>query len=113
MTHDGYVVAEIEDFLEVVAGVDVEQWERERARPKRLLGQPQDDAAILAAGKEERRLRALRRDLAEDVNRFGFEPLQVVEAGGGCAVYDDAHASYNGETALPWEGEPIGYTHYT
>ena len=54
-----------------------------RSGPERLLGQPQHDAAIFAAREEQRRLLALRRDLAENVDRFGFEPLQVVETGGG------------------------------
>src|SRR3712207_7043280 len=37
-------------------------------------------AAILAAGEEQRRRRALRRHLAQDVDRLRLEPLEVVQA---------------------------------
>ena len=75
-------VAELEHLGKVVAGVDVQQREAEALRPERLLRQPQQDAAVLAAGEQQRRLGALRRDLAQDVDRLRLEPLEMIEAGG-------------------------------
>ena len=49
-----------------------------RARAKRLLGEAQQHERILAAGEQQRRVRALAGDLAQDVDRFGLEPVEVV-----------------------------------
>ena len=53
---------------------------RQARRPERLLRQAQHHAAVLAAGEQQRRLAALGRDFAQDVDRFGLEPVQVIEA---------------------------------
>jgi hypothetical protein len=57
--------------------VDVDEREREAGGPECLLGQPHQDDGILAAGKQQDRPFELRGNLAHDVNRFGFELLEM------------------------------------
>ena len=82
-------VAELDHFGEVVAGVDMQQRERQAAvetraaevvpRPalERLLGQAQHHARVLAARKQQRRPLERRRGLAQDEDRFFLEPVEV------------------------------------
>ena len=68
----------LHDLREVVAGVHVEDREREPAGAERLLGEPQQDDRVLAAAEHQDGALELRRDLAEDVHGFGLERAQVV-----------------------------------
>jgi hypothetical protein len=63
----------------VVAGVHVQEREGEAGRPERLLGEPEQADRVLAPGEQEHRVRALSGDLAEDVDRLRFEPVEVGE----------------------------------
>ncbi len=75
----GALVAEGDDFLVVVAGVDVHQREGELARAEGLLGDAQHADRVLAAGEEQHRVGALAGHFAHDVDGFGFEPVEVGE----------------------------------
>jgi hypothetical protein len=74
----GASIAKRDHFREVVAGVDVQQRKRKAARAKRLFREAQEHQRILAAGEEQGRMGALARDLAQDVDRFRFEPGEVM-----------------------------------
>ncbi len=75
-------VAKVDDFGKIVAGVDVQQREGERPRPERLVRQAQQDERILAAGEQQGGVAALAGDFAQDVDRLGLEPAEVVRVGG-------------------------------
>jgi hypothetical protein len=62
-----------------VAGVDVEQWHRDVGRAERLFREAQQADGVLAAGKQQGRPLELGGDFAHDVDRLGFEVLQMVE----------------------------------
>jgi hypothetical protein len=79
----GARVAERDHFGKVVLGVDVQQRERELVRTECLLRQAQHDDRVLAAGEEERGVARLCDHLAHDVDRLGFEPVQVCHPGRG------------------------------
>ena len=66
-------VAELDDLVEVVAGVDVHDGERQRRRPERLGRQVQHDHRVLAAGEQQHRPLERGGDLSEDVHGFRFE----------------------------------------
>src|SRR3954449_6415463 len=70
-------VAVLDDLGEVVARVHVHERERERRGAERLLGQAQKDDRVLAAAEEQDRPRQLGRHLAHDVDRLGFEDVQM------------------------------------
>ena len=70
-------VAEVDGLGEVVPGVDVHDGERDLRRPERLLGQPQHDDRVLAAGEQQHRPLELGGDLAEDVDGLGFEQVEL------------------------------------
>ena len=72
-------VAELDRLGEVVARVDVHEREREATRPERLLGEPEEDDRVLAAGEEQHRPLELGGDLAHDVDRLGLERVEVGE----------------------------------
>ena len=73
-------VAELDDLVEVVPGVDVHHRERDARREERPLGEVQHHDRVLAAGEQQHRALALGGDLADDRDRF------VLEAAGGNAV---------------------------
>ena len=75
-------VAELEHLGEVVAGVDVDDGERERPGPERLLGQAQQHDGVLAAGEQQRRALELAGDLAQHVDGVGLERRQLGAVGG-------------------------------
>jgi hypothetical protein len=70
-------VAEFDDLGKIVSGVHVQQREREARRAEGLDGQVQQHDRVLAAGKKQRRVRALAGHLAQDVDGLGLEPVQV------------------------------------
>ena len=72
-------VAELEHLGEVVAGVHVHHREGDAGRPERLLGQPQHDDRVLAAGEQQDRPLELGRHLPDDVDRLGLEAVQMGE----------------------------------
>jgi hypothetical protein len=72
------VVAKRDDFRKVVSGVDVQQRKRKRPGSECFLREAQQNERILAARKEQRGIAALARDLAQDVNRLGLEPPEMV-----------------------------------
>ena len=74
------LVAERKHLVEVVAGVDVDDRERNAGRPERLLGQAEHHAGVLASGEEQTWALELGRDLADDVDRLGLERQQVRQA---------------------------------
>jgi hypothetical protein len=69
-------VTELDDLVEVVAGVDVHHRERDARRPERPVGQVEHHDGVLAAREEQHGTLALGSDLPED--RDGF----VLELGG-------------------------------
>ena len=69
----------VDDLREVVAGVDVHHREREVARPERLAREVQQHDRVLAAGEQQHRLRELGRHLADDVDRLGFELVEMIQ----------------------------------
>ena len=71
------LVAIHERLGKVVAGVDVDERERKPRRPKRLLGEPQQDDRVLAAGEQQARALTLGRELAQDVDGLVLERPQV------------------------------------
>ena len=68
-----------EHLGEVVAGVDLQDRERDLGRVEGLLGQPEHDDGVLAAGEHQNRLLELRRDLAEDVDRLRFQLVELTQ----------------------------------
>jgi hypothetical protein len=68
------LVAEGDDFREVVAGVDVHQREGEFAGTEGLFGDAQQDDRVLAAREQQGRVAAFGRDFAHDVDGFRFQP---------------------------------------
>ena len=62
-----------------MAGVDVQQRERQRRGRERLERQVQHDDGVLAAGEQHHRPLELAGHLAEDVDRLGLEVVEVVE----------------------------------
>ena len=63
-----------------MARVDVHEREGEATGAERLLGEPQEDDRVLAAGEEEHRPFELGGDLAHDVDRLGLERVEMGEA---------------------------------
>ena len=71
------LVAELDDLVEVLAGVDVHHRERHRRRPECLHRQVQHHHGVLAAGEQQAGPLDGRGDLAEDVHRLGFQPVEI------------------------------------
>jgi len=72
-------VTEFIQFREMMAGVHVQQRHRDVGRAERLFRQAQKADGILATGKQQGRPVELRRDFTHDVNRLGFEILQMIQ----------------------------------
>ena len=68
-------IAKLQRLREVVAGVDVDDREREAAGSEGLLGEAKQDDGILAAAEQQGRPLEDRRGLAEDVDRLRLESL--------------------------------------
>jgi hypothetical protein len=77
-----HAVAEGDHVAELPGGVDMKQRERQPARMKGLARQMQHHRRVLADGIEHDRLGAFGRDLADDVDRFGLELVEMGEGGG-------------------------------
>ncbi|BBZ32849.1 hypothetical protein MCNF_14540 [Mycolicibacterium confluentis] len=72
-------VTELDDLVEVVAGVDVQHRKRQGRRPKGLLGQAKQDNRVLAGREQQHGLGELGGNLADDVHGFGFQQPQLVD----------------------------------
>jgi hypothetical protein len=70
-------VAILERLGKVVAGIDVHEWKWKPRRPKRELGEPEQDDRVLATREEQAHALTLRDELAKDVNRLVFEGSKV------------------------------------
>jgi hypothetical protein len=60
-----------------VSRIDVQQREWKTRRAESLLGEPEKNDRVLAAGKQQTGPFALGGQLAKDVNRLVFERLEV------------------------------------
>ncbi len=72
-------VAEFNQLRKFVAGFDVKKRHRNVRRAERLLREAQQADGILAAGEEQGGALEFSGDLTHDVNRLGFQILQMVE----------------------------------
>ena len=75
----GDAVAELDHFLELPRGVDVQERERDLGRIKCLAGQVHHHARVFADAVEHDRIVELGRDFANDVDALRFELTQVGE----------------------------------
>ncbi len=64
-----------------MARIDMQQREGKRPRPERLFREAQEHQRILAAGEEQGGIAALAGDFAQDVDRLGFEPAEMMDIG--------------------------------
>ena len=62
-----------------MARLDVEKRHRDVGRAEGLFRQAQQADGILAAGKEQRRALEFPGDFTHDVNRLGFQILQMIQ----------------------------------
>jgi len=69
-----------------VARVDVHDRKGELLGPERLLGDAQQNDRVLAAREQHHRSLELRRDLAHDEDRLGFENGKVAQSAVGRAL---------------------------
>ena len=76
---DQFVAGRDRFLVEVVAGVDVHDRERQPTGPKRLQRQMQHHDRVLAAGEQQDRTLELGGDLASDVDRLGLQRAQMAE----------------------------------
>ena len=76
------VVAEPDDFGVVVAGIDMQEFERQLQRTAFDLegfdGKRQQYDGVFTAGKQQGRILSIGNHFADDVDRLGFEPVEVV-----------------------------------
>ena len=70
-------------LVEVEAGVDLEERERQLGREERLLRETEHDDRVLAAREQQDGSLELGRHLADDVDGLGLERHQVAELVGG------------------------------
>ena len=87
--HTGFgdeLVADLDDLVEVVAGVDVHHRERQPARPERLERQMQHHDGVLAAGEQQHRPLELRGHLPNDVDGLGLQRAQMAQLVAACLV---------------------------
>ena len=75
----GAAITEFIQFGEMMAGIHVEQRHWDVGRAERFFRQAQQGNGILAAGEEQGGPIELRRDFTHDVNRLGFQVLQMVQ----------------------------------
>lgn len=70
-------ITELNHLLEFPFRVDVHQWEWHFTRIKRFFSQAYHHRRILSDTVKHHRILKFRRHLADDMNRLGFEFLQV------------------------------------
>jgi hypothetical protein len=76
-----HALAHLVHRAELPRGVHVQQRERRPRRKERLAREMQHDRAVLADRVQHHRPLGLGDRLAQDVDAFGFEALQVVQGG--------------------------------
>ena len=74
-------IAKRDHFRKIVPCVDVQQWEWKRPGAESLFREAQEHQRILAAGEEEGGVAALAGDFAQDMDRLGFEPAEMMDIG--------------------------------
>ena len=82
-----HLVAEGDHVAELPGRVDMEQREGQLAREEGLQREMQHHARILADRIEHHRIGELGRDLADDGDRLGFEPLEMGREGAGHGLF--------------------------
>ena len=74
-------IAKGNHFGIIMAGVDMQQHKRQLERPagnlKSFDGQREQHHRIFAAGKQKRRLFGFGNHFADDVDGFGFQPVEM------------------------------------
>jgi hypothetical protein len=75
----GPPVAEFDQLGKFVAGLDVQERHGNVRRAERLFREAQQADGILAAGKEQGGTLKFGGDFTHDVNRLGFQILQMIE----------------------------------
>ena len=83
-------VAELDHFMELVGGVDMQQGERKAARVKRLLRQAQHHGRILADGIQHHRPGKLGHHLAKNMDALRLQRPQMWDTPGPHEVLDDS-----------------------
>lgn len=76
----GRTFAQLVHRAELPCRIDMQQRKGRACREERLLGKVEHHGRILADRIEHHRLFGLGNDFAQDVDAFGFEPLQVGKA---------------------------------
>jgi hypothetical protein len=76
--HDPVPVGD--DLIEVVPGVHMQQWNRQRCREERPARQVQHHDRIFAAGEEQHGTLELGDRLPDDVHRLGFQRVEVADS---------------------------------
>jgi hypothetical protein len=79
-------VPELDHFLELIRGIDVQQRKWQRARVKRLLGQPDHHAGVLPDRIEHYRALEFSDHFTKNVDTFGLQGAKVGEGTIGHAV---------------------------
>ena len=76
------IVAKLNHFGVIVAGIDVQEFERQLQRAAFDLegfdGKRQQYDGVFTAGKQQGRILGIGNNFADDVDRLGFEPVEVV-----------------------------------
>ena len=70
-------------LIEVVSGIDVDEWEGHACGPEGFACKPCHDDRVLAAGKEQGGVLKLGGSFAKDEDRLGFELVEVAEVVAG------------------------------
>ena len=70
-------------LIEIVSGIDVDEWEGHACGPEGFACEPCHDDRVLAAREEERWVLKLRGGFAKDEDRLGFELVEVAEVVAG------------------------------
>ena len=74
-------ITELNHFMELVSGVDVQQRERNRAGIEGFLGEAQHHCGVFADGIEHHRALEFAGDFAEDVYALRFQSFEIGKAG--------------------------------
>jgi hypothetical protein len=64
-------------FFEVVAGIDMDEWEGRSSGPKGLFREPSHDDGVFAAGEQEGRILELGGGFPENEDRLRFELVEM------------------------------------
>jgi hypothetical protein len=73
----GVAIAELDHFFELIAGIDVQQRERDGAGEEGLLGEAEEHRRVFADGIEQYRTLTFGDHFAHDVDAFRLELLEM------------------------------------